>query len=423
MKKVVSLSAAVLMVFSGLATSAMANQTKNLSFFTVGTSTTGYTKIINDLTHAYVKKNPGTVALSIDYQPQASSDQKLQILAASNQIPTIYNVNAPSLQEQMIKAGDALNMAQTFKSLGIYNDLLPSAVKLEEQESGGKGLYSLPMELNIEGFWYNKKLFAKYHLAIPMTWAVMMNDAKILKSHGIQPFAADGKDGWPLTRLIGGYALRYYGPNVMKLVSEGKLKLTDPGFVKAAQAVQTMGKAGYFGPGVATIDYNTALDEFLQGKTGMYYMGSWELGDFNNPSLDKIGVKNVGLFNIPLVPGGKGNLSNWEMNTGIANGFSKSQYDATEGKWMKDVFSNYGNTAMSELGQISGFKVSKLPKSTTALTKNTLNTLNHVKTGSLWFEAYFSPKATTYSQQQVQLLVTGAMTPQTFLSGLQSANQ
>lgn len=222
-----------------------------------------------------------------------------------------------------------------------------------------------------------------------------MNDAAVLKAHGVQPFAVDGKDGWPITRLISAYVMRYYGPNAMEEVASGKLKLTDPGFVQAASIVQQMGEKGYFGPGVSSVDYNTALDEFLSGKAAMYYMGSWELRDFNNPSVDKIGIQNIGLFNVPFVPGGKGNDQDiWMMNTGIFNGFSKAQYSPAEAAWMKYVFSNYGTTAMDELGQITGFRVTKMPSHITPLTKQVLDIVNTSKQGAVWFEAYGCVKRT-----------------------------
>ncbi|MEU1161910.1 hypothetical protein ABZ372_14690, partial [Streptomyces sp. NPDC005921] len=52
---------------------------------------------------------------------------------------------------------------------------------------------------------------------------------------GIQPFSASGQQGWPLTRLISGYLYRSLGPDALKDVADGKARLTDPGYVKAAQ--------------------------------------------------------------------------------------------------------------------------------------------------------------------------------------------
>ena len=37
-----------------------------------------------------------------------------------------------------------------------------------------------------------------------------------LKAAGVQPFAADGKDGWPITRLVGNYIARDLGPDALQ---------------------------------------------------------------------------------------------------------------------------------------------------------------------------------------------------------------
>ena len=67
----------------------------------------------------------------------------------------------------------------------------------------------------------------------------------------------------------------------MDRVDKGELKLTDPGFVAAARSVQEMGLKGYFGQRINTVDMSTSIDQFLQGHAAMFYMGSWELRDFN----------------------------------------------------------------------------------------------------------------------------------------------
>ena len=196
----------------------------------------------------------------------------------------------------------------------------------------------------------------------------------------------------------------------MARVAKGTLKVTDAGFVEAARAVQDMNLKGYFGAGVNTLDYNSAIDVFLQGKAAMFYMGSWVLGSMNDPKQNKIGVENIGFFNFPNVKGGKGSRNEWSLNTGAATALNPKQEDEALDDWLKSVFSSYGDRAMAENGQISGFKVSKLPANLSSLTKTTLKKLASAKNAYLWFEAKFSPKASAVASDNVQLLVSGGMT-------------
>ncbi|WP_027483071.1 ABC transporter substrate-binding protein [Deinococcus pimensis] len=406
------------LLLTATATLAGAQGKKTLVFLSGQNEDVGYTRIISELTREYAKTHP---TFTYQYQNNTTDmTQKLQLLAASKSLPTLYSIGEPAFLQQLAAQGQAMDLEATFKKAGIINQLNPVAVEINKKLQGGK-LLGLPLELNIEGIWYNKKLFAESGVKEPRTWDELLAAAEVFKKKGIQPFAASGQQKWPLTRLIGGYAARKLGADAMDRVRAGTLKLTDPAFVEAARVVQDMGKKGYFGQGVNTIDYDTAVDTFLQGKAAMFYMGSWELRTFNDPKRNQIGANNIGFMNIPAVKGGKGTTNDWSINTGLTVAVNQSQNDAALQDWMKYVFSNYANRAMSELGMLTGFKVSKMPASVPALTTMTQQKLNTAKKGYLWFEGYFSAKATAISQDNVQPLVTGDLSPEEYMQQLQAA--
>jgi raffinose/stachyose/melibiose transport system substrate-binding protein len=393
-------------------------QSKKIVYLANGDHTTGR--------HAQFEKmvaecNAQTGA-GIAYEPQdiqqAELRQKLQLLAASNSLPTIFPVDEPSFVGQLHKNGQVADLEEVFKKLGILDKVSPAALVLQKNIGGGKFL-SLPLELNIEGIWYNKKLFAAQGLKVPLTFDQMMAAAEKFKAAGIQPFAASGEQKWPLTRLLNGYVARKFGADAMARVAAGELKVTEPGFIEAARAIQDMGKKGYFGAGVNTIDYTTALQTFMSGKAAMFYMGSWALGDFNNPA-NKIDAETVGFFNFPVVRGGKGSINDWSLNTGIGVVLN-AKYDASIEPVLKCVMNTWGDRSMAERGAISGFKVARLPAGLPALTKDTLQRLSTAKAGYLWFEGKMSAKAAAVATDNVQLLVTGDITPENYMAELQRA--
>lgn len=380
--------------------------------------TSGRHGLFGRLAQECIKQTGAGITYEAQGIPQTDLRQKLQLLAASNSLPTIFPVDEPSFVAQLYKNGQVADLEEVFKKLGILDKVSPAALVLQKSIGGGKFL-SLPLELNIEGFWYNKKLFAAQGLNVPVTWDQMMAAAEKFKAAGIQPFAASGDQKWPLTRLINGYVARKYGPDVMERVASGELKVTDAGFVEAAKAIQDMGKKGYFGQGVNTVDYQTALDTFMQGKAAMFYMGSWALRDFNDPK-NKVDINNVGFFNFPVVRGGKGSINDWSINTGIGVVLN-AKYDTAADPVLKCVLSNWGDRALAEMGQISGFKVTKTPANLSPLTKATLQKLNTAKSAYLWFEGKMSAKAAAVATDNVQLLVTGDMTPENYMAELQKA--
>src|SRR6185312_3567446 len=141
-----------------------------------------------------------------------------------------------SLNQQFIKAGKLVDVSAVLGSAA--SDLvLPAAASTVESLYGSKDLYALPTEFNIEGIWYNKKIFTANNITPPATWDDLVADVTKLKSAGVQPFAADGKDGWNITRFIGDYIFRDLGDDALQKVADGQAKLTDPEYVKAADAV------------------------------------------------------------------------------------------------------------------------------------------------------------------------------------------
>ncbi len=418
-----TLGLAALLAGCGTSTSSSptsSNGSVTIHFLSVQAAGTGWPLVLSTITDQYAKTKPGST-FKVDFQDQASLNQKIQLLAGQGALPVLYNTPPADLLAQLAKNGEVLDLESTFNQLGVTQELVPAAVTLLKKVYNGK-LSALPFELNIEGFWYNKQIFAKNGLQPPQTWDELVQIAASLQQKGIQPFAASGKQGWPLTRLVGNYIFRSLGPDALQSVQSGQAKLTDTAYVAAAQAVANLGKQGYFGKGVATLDYMPAVDLFLQGTAAMLYMGSWELRDFNSPTVNKIGASNIGFFPFPNVTGGVGNSGQTPMNAGQPTSVNKAKYNADVGKWLAYMAQNYGDVALQKEGAVTGFVVHHPPANLDALTSLVIAQIKQVSQPVLWFEALFSTKAQNISQQNAALLVTNAMSGSNFMAAIQQAS-
>jgi raffinose/stachyose/melibiose transport system substrate-binding protein len=359
--------------------------------------------------------------LKVETVPQASLDQKLQLLAGQNALPVQFAAgNAPTLTQQLAKSGKVVDLEAKLKEIGVLDQLEPAAVSTIKALYGGK-VQVLPYEYNIEGIFYNKKVFAANGLKVPGTWDELVSAAAKLQAKGIQPFSASGQQGWPLTRLISGYLYRSLGPDALQKVADGSAKLTDPNYVKAAEEVAALGKKGYFGKGVGSIDYDTAMNQFLTGKAGMFYMGSWALANLSDAKQNKVGAENVGFMPFPAVDGGKGSVDQYPSNVGLGITLGARSFDKKTGDWVSCITKNYGSTALKDHGSISGFKVNTKVEDANEVTTQVRQTISSSKQNVLWFEALFSTKATTVSQTEAAGLVTGSMSPRQFMTAVQDA--
>ncbi len=364
------------------------------------------------------KSNP----IKTDADEQTQHDQKLQLLAGQNALPSIFvSPNTPDLAKQFIKGGKLVDISAELKKDGLEDQLLPVAKSTISKLYGQADAYALPNELNIEGIWYNKKIFSDNGIQMPGTWDELTAAAQKLQSKGIQPFAGDGKDGWPITRFVGAYIFRDLGPDALKDVADGKAKLTDAKYVKAADEVSKLGKAGAFGQGVASTDYNGATNQFLSGQAGMFYMGSWILSNFNDATQNKIGADNIGFMPFPTVSGGKGSIDQTPANVGQPLMMSQAAYSKGGAAWLKCIAQGYGDQVLKKSGVISGFKLSSTPSDLPALTKTVQEQITSSKSSVLWFEALFNSKATTASQSNGGSLGNGSMSGSDFMQQVQSA--
>ena len=396
------------------------NGSAAIEFLSVQQPNVGWPLILSTLTDQYAKDHPGTTFKVNFVGSPTQLVQQIQLLAGQGALPVLYNTPALDLMTQLQKNGELLDLDSTFQQLGVSDQLVPAAVTIAKKIYGSP-LTVLPFELNIEGFWYNKKIFAQNGIQPPQTFDQLTQIAANLQQKGIQPLTASGTQGWPITRLISNYLYRKLGPSAMDNVKNGQAKLTDPNYVEAAQVVANLGKQGYFGKGVATLDYQPAEDLFLQGKAAMFYMGSWAVRDFTNPSITKIGADNIGYFPFPNVTGGAGSSDQIAMNDGQTTSVNKQKYNAVVGQWLAYVAKNYGDLALQKEGAVTGFVVHNKPANVDPLTTAILDQISKVSQPVLWFEAQFSQKATNISQQDAALLVTGAMAPKDFMTAVQGA--
>ncbi|MFC3802004.1 ABC transporter substrate-binding protein [Cohnella sp. GCM10012308] len=390
-------------------------------YMTAGNEKSGSTRIISELAQEYAKTHPD-FRFTIESVQNNDLTQKVQLLAASNDLPQMFSFQSGEPLLDMIRSGAVLELQGTFDRLGIADKLNPVAVDLLERMADGAGLYALPLELNIEGFWYNKRLFARYHLDEPQTWDDMVRAASVFKNGGIQPFAVAGKGKWPITRLINAYAIRKLGADAMERVYKGELKLTDPGFVEAADAVQRMGQAGYFGQDANKIDFGSAFRAFTQGQAAMIYTGSWSVRDLNTAAEGRIAPEDIGFFSIPLVPGGQGALDEYPVNAGVTTSFSRESFDDGLGDFIQYAFARYGDRAMNELGMITGFNSDTARSAMPPLTRMVQEKLDGMSRTSLWFEARFDARTQLLAWNGAQLLLADASyTPAAYMSELQAA--
>jgi raffinose/stachyose/melibiose transport system substrate-binding protein len=180
----------------------------------------------------------------------------------------------------------------------FLSDYQPSALAAETYNGKTYGVVSGTYE---EGVFYNKQIFAKYHLSVPTTYSQFLAVCQTLKSHGVQPlFTALGNVGAVYLQFIYYEAMidlwypHVAGGQLGTALEKGTVKWTDPNFIQGMNEEKAI--AQYLEPNYTGVPWESMPGDFAKGQDAMLLDGSWDLAAIQqaNPKLQ------VGYFPLPF---------------------------------------------------------------------------------------------------------------------------
>lgn len=248
----------------------------------------------------YMAENPN-VTIEVEALDDESYKTKFKAYASGNSMPDLVNIwCSPSFLDEVVAANvlAPLNAAD-YADYGFADGSL-AGVTYDGQ------LYGLPRNTDVLGFYYNKDMFAQYGLSVPTTWDELVSVCQTLNDNGVSGIAMDGQDGWVLAHFINcmtGTILGADTYNVM-LDSVKNGDYSNPAWETSVSAAAENASV-LFQTGFETTDYGTAMNLFINGQAGMFFMGSWEMsmspdfavGHFTMPDVDGDGQGVIGAYN------------------------------------------------------------------------------------------------------------------------------
>jgi raffinose/stachyose/melibiose transport system substrate-binding protein len=286
--------------------------------------------------------------IKIDFKPYKSTDYNTILSTGLTQTggPDVAQLRSYGGLQPLIKANRLVPLDGKVSGLTNFDD---SALTGAKGKQDGK-VYGVPLEMSTFQIYYNKDVFAKYNLQPPTTWDQMVSAAQQLKSNGITPFAASGKDTWLLPLYADAFgATRYGGADFEKKVLSGQAKFTDPNYVASLDVLNQL--KPYFPKDMMGLGETDVQTLFATGKAAMIPEGSFAL----NPMLAINPKLNLGVFNAPPAPDA---VTSHPLQVGWVdasyglNAKSKHQKQALELlNWMAG--SEFGQLVADNLKQVS----------------------------------------------------------------------
>lgn len=267
-------------------------------------------------------------------------------------MPDVVSIwGQPSFLDEVLEAGVLAELNEA-----DYADYKFLAGSLDGFRKDGK-LYGLPRNTDIEGIYYNKKMFDDNGWRVPETYDELLALAETINDAGIIPMAMDGGDGWPMAIYFSDLLFKITG-DYRELVSGALASgdFSDPAFVQATQLLKDAADAGLFQTGYDSQDYGTAMNLFTNGQAAMFYMGSWEASMALNEDIPQEIRENIRVFTMPVVEGGKGKATDIEAWNG--GGYAVSANSAVKDEAIRFLNFMYQPDKLSKYGWENGVGMS-----------------------------------------------------------------
>lgn len=370
--------------------------------------------IVKKLADEYAAKHPGFSLNLITTPDRPSYLQKLQTLAAANQLPELFDTDATPFTQKLVKQGKLVDVQKVLTDLGLYDKYRPLALDYQRFDDGG--LYMVPFEFEMEFFWYNKALFEKAGVSVPKTLDDIVSLCKPLRDAGVIPISVDGQDGWPLLRYMSYQPFRLAGPDYVDQLKKGDARISDGVGSKAVQWMADLGSNQCFQDGFSSQGYTDARDLFTSGKAAAYQIGTWELASLTSKDLSADVRDNIDFFTLPTVDGAVTADNEFTVVSGIGMAISQQTYDPLMKDFLKFVLDNYSErlAASGHLTPMKGYQPT-IPDGSSDLYKRALAEVDNLgeKIAFPW-DTKLDPTTNTLMQQELTLLVQGDSTPADF---------
>lgn len=334
----------------------------------------------------------------------------------SHDAPDVMEYNKGNATAGLLaKQGLLTDLTSQVTSHGWDKEISPSVAAVGRYDArgvmGSGNWYGVPNYAEFTLAYYNKDLFAKYHLAPPTTLADLTADMDVFVAHGITPLANAGAEYIAqqyLYQLALSKADRSWVDSYQ--LYKGKTDFHDAAWTYAAQTFADWVKKGYFAKTSSGLKAEDAGTAFLSGKTPILFSGTWWFGRFESEA--KFGW---GTFRWPgstLTPGSGGNL--WVVPKGAKNKQLAYDFiDITMKKQVQNMLGNKGSVPVAaDPSAITDPKAKELNSTFADLSRSD---------ALAFYPDWPVPGFYDVLVSETQKLITSSEDPDAFLSHLQKA--
>ncbi|MCH3917873.1 MAG: extracellular solute-binding protein [Spirochaetia bacterium] len=375
-------------------------------------------------------ENPGIVLKKEDLTNEAFH-QKMAAYVAAGTIPDVMYMY-PSGRSAVLHEKHLVKDLAPLLGPDFLSHFLPSVTDPTDQTSGY--LAELPQSICYSSVMYvNTKLLKDNGLAVPTTYAELRAMVPRLKAKGIQTVLMANKDDWVMQScLFSTIAGRFVDKQWVNDAKQGKVKFTDPQFVKALDFVKQLYDDGVISKSTLQLAYGEAPGLFASGKAAILIDGDWKQSSFVTDQTTGQALispedqkNNIELKAFPAIPGEKypGVVSStlgcgYGISAAIPAGSAKEKAAV---ELLKYIYSEPVQKHYLERGRYITSRIGVTSDKLDPLTLKMMDYYSTIKNTSYVFDSALDPSVYTVMNKVLQEIGLGTKTPQQAAQEIQAA--
>lgn len=230
--------------------------------------------------NAFNEAYKGQYRVEFEAAEKSAHSTNLKLKAVDGTMPELFWVDAAEAPEYM-EAEVLLDLNEFLSAYPETDKVLDDSMKVAFRSENMQ--YGLPYQSNVEGFFFNKKVFADHGLATPEngnTYEEFLNIVDQLNAAGMTLVAQGSTDTYAIWAYLA-ILDRYGYSDMIDDILVGTEKFNNPSLLACFEKFAEMGAKGTFPSNMSTLSYFDVKEQFKAGNTAFFNTGAWDCSELD----------------------------------------------------------------------------------------------------------------------------------------------
>jgi len=260
------------------------------------------------------------VTFEFEYIPHDAYQDKIQILAAANELPDLFEMKG-SWTKNFVSNGRLLSLSDMMKADTAWSGSFKKGVLNNFTVDGN--IYAVGPEGGgtTHVIFYNTEILAKAGFnEFPRTFEGLKKMVGDIKAQGFIPISLGDKSSWVAESCyLSTIGNRMTGTDwTSSITDRTRASFNDPEFIKALNVLVELAEAGAFNEDLNSLEYKEQRTSYYNGKAAMFVEGGWAVNAVNENALPEV-LAATKIIDFPKV---EGQMGPDNLNTGGTSGWA-----------------------------------------------------------------------------------------------------